>query len=193
MRTLISSAFVSLDGVVDSPGGGVPSKQHRSGGWTFRDLEFLPEAYEFKGREMEEAGAMIFGRVSYQAFAPVWPGIEEFAVVKDVPTYVVSTTLTDDVLVEGWGPTTLLRSTDDVAALKATEGGPILMAGSAHLNRSLSDAGLIDRYHLLVFPVLLGAGKRMFSDSDVDKTRLALVEHEVYANGVQKQVFDVVR
>lgn len=193
MRTLISTAFVSLDGVVDSPGGGSPSEQHRSGGWTFQDIEFLPEAYELKGREMEECSAMIFGRVSYQAFAPVWPGIEDFAVVKDIPKYVVSTTLTDDDLVDGWGPTTVLRSTDDVAALKATDGGSILMAGSAHLNRSLSDAGLIDRYHLLVFPVLLGAGKRMFSDSDVAKQPLRLVEHDVYANGIQKQVFDVVR
>ena len=193
MRTLISSAFVSLDGVVDSPGGGTPSEQHRSGGWTFRDIEFLPEAYELKGREMQEAAAMMFGRVSYEAFAPVWPGMSDFAVVKDVPKYVVSTTMSDADLVDDWGPTTILRSMDEVAALKESEGGPILMAGSAHLNRSLSDAGLIDRYHLLVFPVLLGAGKRMFSDSDVDKTRLRLVEHDVYANGVQKQVFDVVR
>lgn len=193
MRTLISSAFISLDGVVDSPGGGSPSEQHRSGGWTFRDIEFLPEAYEIKGREMEEAAAMLFGRASYEAFAPVWPGIEDFAVVKDIPKYVVSTSLGDDGLVEGWGETTILRSMDDVAALKEGDGGPILVAGSAHLNRSLSDAGLIDRYHLLVFPVLLGAGKRMFSDTDKDKQRLQLVEHDVYDNGIQKQVFDVLR
>jgi dihydrofolate reductase len=193
MRTLISSAFVSLDGVVDSPGGGSPSESHRSGGWTFQDIDFLPEAYEIKGREMEEASAMMFGRVSYEAFAPVWPGIEDFAVVKDVPKYVVSTTLADADLADDWGPTTVLRSLDDVAALKETEGGPILIAGSAYLNRSLSDADLIDRYHLLVFPVLLGAGKRMFSDSDRDKQRLRLVEHEVYANGIQKQVVDVLR
>jgi dihydrofolate reductase len=193
MRTIVSTAFISLDGVIDSPGGGSPSEQHRSAGWTFKDIDFLPEAYEIKGREMEEAAAMMFGRVSYQAFAPVWPGIEEFAVVKDVPKYVVSTTLADTDLSGEWGPTTILRSTDDVAALKESDGGPILVAGSAHLNRSLADADLIDRYHLLVFPVLLGAGKRMFSDSDRDKQRLALVEHEVYANGIQKQVFDVLR
>ncbi|QWF20250.1 dihydrofolate reductase family protein [Nocardioides sp. LMS-CY] len=193
MRTLISSAFVSLDGVVDSPGGGTPSESHRSGGWTFKDIDFLPEVYELKGREMEEAAAMLFGRVSYEAFAPVWPGMTEFAVVKDIPKYVVSSTMADDDLVDGWGPTTILRSTDDVRALKDSDGGPILMAGSAELNRSLSDAGLIDRYHLLVFPVLLGAGKRLFSDSDRERQRLRLVEHEVYANGVQKNVFDVVR
>jgi dihydrofolate reductase len=192
MRTLIYSAFVSIDGVVDSPGGG-EGESHRSAGWTFKDIEFLPEAYEIKGREMEEAGAMMFGRTSYQAFAPVWPGIEDFAVVKDLPKYVVSTSLQDEDLVDGWGETTILRSLDDVAGLKESEGGPILIAGSATLARELEDAGLIDRYHLLVFPVVLGAGKRMWSDSDIEKQRLALVEHESYGNGTQKLVYDVVR
>ena len=66
------------------------------------------------------------------------------------------------------------------------------MHGSAELGQSLADAGLVDRYHLLVFPVLLGAGKRLFSDSDKDSTRLQLVESESYSNGIQKQIFDVV-
>lgn len=192
MRDLIYSAFVSLDGVVDSPGGG-PAENHRSAGWTFQDLEFLPEVYEIKGREMEEAGAMMFGRTSYEAFAPVWPGIEDFAVVKDLPKYVVSTTLRDDDLVDGWGETTILRSVEDVAAAKDADGGPILIAGSATLARSLEDAGLIDRYHLLVFPVVLGAGKRMWSDTDKDKQRLEVVESDSYANGVQKLCYKVVR
>ena len=74
-RELVYTGFMSLDGVVDSPGGGSPSEQHRSGGWTFKDIEFLPEAYAIKGSEMEEAGAMMFGRRSYEAFAPIWPDI----------------------------------------------------------------------------------------------------------------------
>ncbi|NGN93139.1 dihydrofolate reductase family protein [Nocardioides sp. KC13] len=193
MRTLIYSAFVSLDGVVDSPGGGIPSEQHRSGGWTFQDIEFLPEAYAIKGSEMEEAGAMMFGRRSYEAFAPIWPDIEDFAVVKEIPKYVVSTSLGDDALVEGWGPQTILRSLDEVAELKQGDGGPILIAGSAELARNLSDAGLIDRYHLLVFPVVLGAGKSMWSDTDKDKQMLKLVDSETYANGILKLVYDVVR
>ena len=193
MRTLIYSAFVSLDGVVDSPGGGIASEQHRSGGWTFQDIEFLPEAYAIKGSEMEEAGAMMFGRRSYEAFGPVWPDIEDFAAIKEVPKYVVSTSLTDDALVEGWGPQTVLRSLDDVKALKDGDGGPILVAGSAELARNLSDAGLIDRYHLLVFPVVLGAGKRMWSETDKEKQRLQVVESETYANGIIKLVYDVVR
>ncbi|MFF6789121.1 dihydrofolate reductase family protein [Streptomyces filamentosus] len=189
MRTLISSAFVSLDGVVEAPGG---EEGYRNAGWTFKDVEFLPEAYELKGREQQEATAMLLGRVSYEAFSPVWPGMADFADYKEMPKYVVSTTLTDDDLVSDWGPTTILRTLDEVAALKETEGGPIIVHGSASLNRALSDAGLIDRYHLLVFPLLLGAGKRLFSTTDKDAQKLKVVEHETYANGVQKQVLDVV-
>ncbi|MEU6135361.1 dihydrofolate reductase family protein [Nocardioides sp. NPDC047086] len=193
MRTLIYSAFVSLDGVVDSPGGGSSSEQHRSAGWTFQDIEFLPEAYAIKGSEMEEAGAMMFGRRSYEAFAPIWPDIEDFTVVKEIPKYVVSTSLGDDALVEGWGPQTILRSLAEVEELKQGDGGPILVAGSAELARNLSDAGLIDRYHLLVFPVVLGAGKSMWSETDKDKQRLELVESEAYTNGILKLVYDVAR
>lgn len=190
MRTLISTAFISLDGVVEAPGG---EPGYRNSGWTFRDVEFLPEAFAIKGREQEEAAAMLMGRVSYEAFSPVWPGIEDFAGYKAMPKYVVSTTLTEDGLVSDWGETTILRSVDEVAALKKEEGGPVIVHGSAALNRSLSDAGLIDRYHLLVFPLLLGAGKRLFSATDKDTQRLRLVEHEAYANGLQKNVFDVLR
>jgi dihydrofolate reductase len=190
MRTLISSAFVSLDGVMEAPGG---EPGYRNAGWTFKDIAFLPEAYEIKGREQKEASAMLLGRVSYEAFSAVWPGMEDFADYKVMPKYVVSTTLADGDLVTGWGETTILRSLDEVAALKETEGGPVIVHGSATLNRALADADLIDRYHLLVFPVLLGAGKRLFSTTDKDARKLRLVEHEAYANGVQKNVFDVVR
>ena len=102
MRTLISTAFVSLDGVVDSPGGG-PTEPHRSGGWTFKDIEFLEEAYELKGREQQEATAMMMGRHSYEVFAPVWPTIEEFTEYNAMPKYVVSSTLSDADLVSGLG------------------------------------------------------------------------------------------
>lgn len=190
MRTLISTAFISLDGVMEGPGGEVG---YRNAGWTFKEVDFVPEAYAIKGREQEEATAMLLGRVSYQAFSPVWPDMAEFARYKQLPKYVVSTTLSDADLVENWGESTILRSLDEVAALKSTEGGPIIVHGSAELNHALSDAGLIDRYHLLVFPLLLGAGKRLFSDADNETQKLKLVEHEVYANGVQKQIFDVVR
>ena len=189
MRTLISSAFISLDGVVEGPGG---EPGYRNSGWTFKAVDFVPEAYEIKGREQQEATAILMGRVSYQAFSPVWPDMAEFADYKVMPKYVVSTTLTEDQLVSNWGQTTILRSVDDVATLKQTDGGPVIIHGSVTLNHSLADAGLIDRYHLLVYPLLLGAGKRLFPATDKDTQRLQLVEHAVYANGVQKNVLDVV-
>ncbi|OHV37700.1 MULTISPECIES: dihydrofolate reductase family protein [Pseudofrankia] len=187
MRTLIVTAFVSVDGVMEAPGG---EAEYRNTGWTFKDIDFDPAAYEIKGREQEETTALLLGRISYEAFAPIWPTMEEFAGYNAMPRYVVSTTLTQD---DPRWPATILRSVDEVAALKETEGGPIAVHGSAELGKSLADAGLVDRYHLLVFPVLLGAGKRLFSAADKDKAMLKLVEYQAYANGVQKQVFDVVR
>jgi dihydrofolate reductase len=186
MRPLIVTAFTSLDGVMEAPGGG----DHRSAGWTFQLVDFVEEAYEIKGREQAETTALLFGRKTYEEFAPVWPSMDEFAEYNAMPKYVVSTTL--EATDPGW-PATILRSVDDVAALKETEGGPIAVHGSGALGASLADAGLVDRYHLLVFPLLLGAGTRLFSGADKDATKLRLVEHEVYSNGVQKQVLDVVR
>lgn len=192
MRTLISTAFVSLDGVVDSPGGGAPGETHRSRGWTHEDIDILPEVYELKGREQEQAGALMMGRASYEAFSQVWPSMtEELARYNSVPKFIVSTTYTETELVGNWGEQTILRSLRDVARLKESDDGPIIVHGSAMLTRHLADAGLIDRYHLLVFPVLLGAGKRMFSDSDNDKQMLELVESQSYPNGVTKLVYDV--
>ena len=186
MRPLIVTAFTSLDGVMEAPGGG----DHRSAGWTFKLVDFVEEAYEIKGREQAETTALLLGRRTYEEFAPIWPTMEDFAEYNAMPKYVVSTTLQDTD--PGW-PATIHRSVDDVAALKETEGGPIAVHGSATLGASLADAGLVDRYHLLVFPLLLGAGRRLFSEADKDATKLELVEHEVYANGVQKQVLEVVR
>ena len=138
---------------------------------------------------------MMLGRLSYEAFSAVWPSMEdEFPGYNAMPKYVVSTTLADGDLVDNWGEITILRSTDDVARVKEeTEGKPIIIHGSATLARTLGDAGLIDRYHLLVFPVVLGAGKRMWSDTDKDKQPLRLVESEAYPNGIQKLVYEMVR
>jgi dihydrofolate reductase len=149
-----------------------------------------PAAYEIKGREQDETTALLLGRRTYEEFAPVWPTIDDFASYNAMPRYVVSSTLAAD---DPQWPATVLRSLDEVAALKQTDGGPIAVHGSANLGANLADADLVDRYHLLVFPLLLGAGKRLFSTADKDTTKLTLVEHEAYANGVQKQVYDVVR
>ncbi|MFC9918279.1 dihydrofolate reductase family protein [Agromyces binzhouensis] len=184
MRTLIVTEFITLDGVIDSPGSG----DHPRAGWTFKEVPFVEEAYEIKGREQLEAGAMLMGRVSYDEFAPIWPTMtEDFAEYNAMPKYVVSSTLTDP----EWEGTTVLRSLDEVAALKEGDGDPIIVHGSATLAKGLAAAGLVDRYHLLVFPVVLGDGKRLFDGNE--QGTLKLVEHEAYSNGVVKNVFDVVR
>jgi dihydrofolate reductase len=190
MRELVYTGFVSLDGVVDSPGGG-PGEEHRSGGWVVNDIEFLPEAFALKEEELAETTALMMGRRSYEAFAPVWRDSDDHAAYRGLPKYVVSTTLSDGDLVEGWGPTTILRSADDVAGLKKSGGGAIFIHGSAELARRLSEAGLIDRYHLLVFPVLLGAGKRLFSEADKARQTLQLRTSAAYPNGVVKLIYDV--
>lgn len=189
-RELVYTGFMSLDGIVDSPGG--TAEGHRSGGWV-ADPPFVPEAFALKAEELEDTTALMFGRRSYEAFAPYWRNSEDHAAYKDLPKYVVSSSLAQEALVDGWGPTTILRSTEDVAALKASDGGGIFIHGSAELARRLSDASLIDRYNLLVFPVLLGAGKSIFTTSDRDKQSLALRDSASYSNGVMKLVYDVMR
>lgn len=190
MRDLVYTGFMSLDGIVDSPGGG-PGEGHRSGGWVVKDIEFVPEAFSLKGEELADTTALMFGRRSYEAFAPTWRDSDDHAAYKELPKYVVSATLPEDGLVDGWGPTTILRSLDDVVELKKSEGGAIFIHGSAELARRLSDAGLINRYNLLVFPVLLGAGKGLFSNADKDKQVLSLRESAAYPNGVVKLIYDV--
>jgi dihydrofolate reductase len=189
-RELVYTGFMSVDGVVDSPGGKVEG--HRSGGWVL-DTEFVPEAYSLKAEELAETTALMFGRRSYEAFAPIWPDSEDHVAYRELPKYVVSTGLTDDAVIQGWGPITILRSIDDIAELKQSDGGAIFIHGSAELARSLSDTDLIDRYNLLIFPVLLGAGKSLFSRADRDKQELRLRESATYSNGVAKLLYDVVR
>ncbi len=191
MASIVVTEFISLDGIVDSPGG---ESGYEHTGWTFKEVEFDPAAYELKGREQEEAGGVLVGRVSWDAFHPVWPTMAEFDRYNELPKYVVSTTLTEaDVAASAWQPATLLRSMADVAALKETDGGDLQVHGSATLAQSLAAAGLVDRYHLLVFPLVLGHGKRLFPADGGDKRTLRLVEHDTYGNGIQKLCYEVVR
>ncbi|WP_428962919.1 dihydrofolate reductase family protein [Micromonospora fluostatini] len=189
-RELVWTGFISLDGIVDSPGG--TTEGHPNGGWVFR-TPFDPDSYSLKGEELQETTALMFGRRSYEAFASVWPQSDDHADYRDLPKYVVSTTLGADALVGGWGEQQILRSVKDVAALKETDGGAIFIHGSAELARGLADADLIDRYNLLVFPVLLGDGKSVFPGRARDEQRLALRESAAYPNGVLKAVYDIVR
>ncbi len=189
-RELVYTGFMTLDGVMDSPGG--TAEGHRGGGWVF-DVEFSEEAYSLKGEELADTTALMFGRRSYEAFGAVWPDSEDHAAYKELPKYVVSSSIAEDALVDGWGATTILRSTEDVAALKQGDGGAIFIHGSPELGRRLAEADLIDRYNLLIFPSLLGAGKSVFPRTERDRQKLRLREAASYDNGVAKLVYEVVR
>lgn len=186
-RELVYTGFITADGIVDSPGGAVEG--HPNGGWVFR-TPFDADAYSLKGEELADTTALLFGRRSYEAFAPFWRDSEDHAAYRDLPKYVVSTTLAEDDLVDGWGETSILRSTDEVAALRGGDGGGIFIHGSAELARRLAEADLIDRYNLLVFPVFLGSGKTIFPSAQRAQ-QLSLRESAAYANGVVKVVYDV--
>jgi dihydrofolate reductase len=189
-RELVWTGFMTVDGVIDSPGS--EAEGHPSGGWVFR-TPFDADSFSLKGEELDETTALLFGRRSYELFAPVWRDSDDHAAYRDLPKYVVSTTLDESALVDGWGETRILRSVDDVAALKATEGGAIFIHGSGDLTQRLADAGLIDRYNVLVFPVLLGSGKSVFSRAAAKDQRLTVRSTESYANGVVKTIYDLAR
>jgi dihydrofolate reductase len=192
MGILTVTEFISVDGVIDSPGG-EPGYPHA--GWTF-DIEPDPAMYDGVGEAYEGIDGLVLGRLTYEGFAAAWPprensadGDAEFAVrLGDLPKYVVSSTLTDP----AWRNTTVLSSVDELAALKK-DSGPLLVAGSGALAGALHKAGLVDRWHLTVFPVVLGSGKRLFPTDAADKQKLTLTDHRTYANGVQLQVLEAVR
>jgi len=185
MRSLITTHFVSLDGVAEAPGG---EAGYLHSGWTL-DVDEDPTMYEPKGREQEEATAFLMGGRSYDAFSEVWPSMDFFAGWNAMPKYVVSTTVTDP----QWNNTTVLSSLDDVAALKATDGGPIFVQGSMLLTQNLLKAGLVDEMRLMVFPVVLGSGRGPFPSDAVNKVKMTLVDTTTYTNGVQYQVLRVLR
>ena len=180
MRAIVTTHFVSLDGVAEAPGG---EPGYRHSGWTF-DVAEDPAVYQAKAREQEEAEAMLLGGRSYEAFAAVWPTMDYFAKFNAMPKYVVSSTVTDP----EWTNTTVIGF-DQVAELKAGDGGPINVTGSMALTQSLLKAGLVDELRLTVFPVILGSGRRLFPDDAEDKVKLDLVDSTTFGNGVQYQVF----
>jgi dihydrofolate reductase len=183
MRKLIVTEFVTLDGVIEAPGG-EPTHPHT--GWV---ADFMgEEQMAFKLQEVLEAEAHLIGRVTYESFAEAWPEREgEFAdKMNSMPKYVVTSTL-DEL---DWNNSTPIRG--DVAAeiekLKREDGGPLLVAGSATLVHTLVEHDLIDEYRLMVFPVVLGSGRRLFPDSP-DKTTLALVDTQTFDTGVQLHTY----
>jgi dihydrofolate reductase len=168
MARIIVTEFISLDGVIEDPGG---SEGFRYGGWTF---EFPgEERYGFKGEETFASDALLLGRKTYEGFAEAWPSRDgEFAdKFNSMPKVVVSTTLDSP----AWQNTSVVRDLDAVRKLKETEDGTYVVHGSAQLVQSLLDADLVDQLNLMVFPVVLGQGKRLFGETG-DKLPFELAE-----------------
>ena len=174
MGKVVVTEFVTLDGVIQAPGGG---EEFEHAGWSF-DFDRGDDGDQFKLDELNAADAQLLGRVTYEGFAKAWPtmGDDEAGFAQkmnSMPKYVVSTTLSDDDA--GWENSTVIR--DDVAGhvrkLKGEVEGDILIAGSATLVKSLAADGLVDEYRLMVFPIVLGTGKKLFADGfDTSKLKL---------------------
>lgn len=179
MRKIIVSEFVTLDGVMEDPGG---AEKFARGGWAFQ-FERGPEGDKFKLDEIMDSDALLLGRVTYEEFEAAWPSrTGEFAdKMNSMPKYVISTTLKEPV----WNNTKVIRRNiaEEVSALKARPGRDILIAGSAKLVNSLMQENLIDEYRLMVYPVILGVGKRLF-DQRNEMRALKLVEAKPVGAGI---------
>jgi dihydrofolate reductase len=183
VRTLIVTEFISLDGVIEAPGGVETS--HPQAGWTMP--YGVPESYAFKLKETLDAQSLLLGRVTYEGFAAAWPAMSDVFADKmnSMPKHVVTNTLTE----LEWNATPLRG--DIVAAvteLKQGDGGPILVHGSATLVRFLLAEHLVDELHLMVFPVAIGGGLRMFPD-DRKKLEFELTELVRYDSGFTLQIY----
>ena len=186
MGKLVVTEFISLDGVFEDPGG---AEAYEHGGWTF-EYDRGSEGNQFKLDELMEADVQLLGRVTYEGFAEAWPSREgPFAEkLNNDPKYVVSTTLTDP----QWQNTTVIS--EDVAGrisrLKDETDGAILVAGSGRLVSTLLEADLVDELRLMVFPTILGRGRRVFPDG-IDRLKFELVSSRtVGPDGVLVQVYE---
>ncbi len=177
MGRIVVTEFISLDGVIEAPGGG---EGFRHDGWSF-EFDRGDEGNKFKFDEVIEAEAQLLGRRTYEGFAAAWPSREgEFAdLFNTMPKYVVSTTLER----ADWNNTTILRSLDDVAKTKDELGGVMLVAGSAQLVQGLLERDLVDELRLMVFPVVLGTGKRLWGETS-DKKTFTLADTKTVGEGV---------
>ena len=174
MRKLFVTEFVSLDGVVENPG------------WTFP--YWNDEIANFKGEETSASDALLLGRVTYEGFAAAWPeskdeGADYF---NSVRKYVVSTTL-DKV---EWNNSTLIKDNivEEITKLKQQDGKDIAVHGSIALVQTLIQHDLVDRYRLLIYPVVLGKGKRLFQDGTT--ATLKLVETQSFSSGVAALIYE---
>lgn len=175
MGKVVVSEFISLDGVVEDPGG---AEDFEHGGWAFK-FDRGDDGNKFKLDEVFASEALLLGRLTYEGFAEAWPSRSDEAGFADkfngMPKYVVSNAITEDEA--GWNNSNIVRGdelSETVARLKEELDGDILVNGSVTLTAALTAAGLVDEYRLMMFPIILGSGKRLFADSDATQTmRLA--------------------
>ena len=183
MSRIVLTEFMSLDGVIEDPR------------WTFQ-FDRGPDGDKFKFDELFASDALLLGRVTYQGFAQAWPsmGTDEFGKrMNDIPKYVVSSTLTD--AEANWGSTTVLRGDvpAEIARLKAEPGGDLLVEGSCQLAHTLIENNLVDDYRLMVFPIVLGAGKRLFPAAMTEPAKLTLTDVKPDRDGVMLLTYQPAR
>jgi dihydrofolate reductase len=182
---IVVTEFLSLDGVMEDPGG---SEDFEYGGWSF-EFSRGEEGDRFKLDEALGADALLLGRVTYEGFAAAWPAREgEFAdKFNSMPKYVVSSTLKDP----AWTNSTVISGdlAKEVPALQEAHGGDIVVHGSARLVQALIDQDLVDELRLMVFPVVLGKGKRLFGETG-DRKPLRLADARTVGDGVGILVYE---
>jgi dihydrofolate reductase len=184
MGRIVVTAYISVDGVVEAPSG---TEDFPRVGWV-DDFSRGPEGDRFKVEETMASDALLLGRVTYDGFAPVWPHVEgEFAdKFNTMPKYVVSSTLRDP----EWENTTVLTGdvVEEVMKLKAAYGRDIVVHGSPQLTQTLVEHDLVDELRLMVYPVIVGAGKRLFAETSGTK-RLQLVEAKTVGDGIHILIY----
>ena len=188
MGRIVVTVFVSLDGVIEAPGGG---EDFKYGGWSL-EFDRGEEGNQFKLDETMSSEALLLGRVTYEGFAASWPSRDgEFAdKFNSMPKYVVSSTLEDP----EWTNSTVLSGdpAEEAAKLKEELEGDIVVHGSAQLTQTLLEHDLVDELRLMVFPVVLGSGKRLFGETS-DMKPMRLVDSKMVGDGVAILVYEPAR
>jgi dihydrofolate reductase len=185
MGRIIVTEFVSLDGVMEAPGGG---EDYKHAGWTF-EINRGEEGNKFKIKETSDSEALLLGRVTYEGFAKAWPSREgEFAdKFNRMPKYVISSTLKK----ADWNNSTILSGDviEEITKLKKKLKGNIVVHGSAQLVQALVANDLIDELRLMVFPVILGSGKKLFDEMNGKKS-MKLISSQTVGDGVGILIYE---
>jgi dihydrofolate reductase len=185
MGRIIVTEFVSLDGVMEAPGGG---EDYKHAGWTFK-INRGEEGNQFKLKETFDSEALLLGRVTYEGFAKAWPSVKnDFAdKFNRMPKYVISSTLKK----ADWNNSTILSGDviEEITKLKKKLKGNIVVHGSAQLVQALVANDLIDELRLMVFPVILGSGKKLFDEMD-EKKSMKLISSQTVGDGVGILIYE---